>query len=63
MDPSLLIAVLAAFFEEATEILNSLMILEEEADKEKMSPNFYFSLIAIILAYIDSFLPELITSH
>ena len=61
--PSLLVAVLATFFEEATEMFNSLMIFEEEAYKEGITPTFSFSLVAIILASMESFLPELLTSY
>ena len=60
---SLIIAVLAAFFVEATEISNSLILLEEESDEEESSSTLSFSLAAIILASVDSFLLELLTSH
>ena len=52
-----------AFFAEATEVLNSLILLEEEAYKEENSSTWYFSLVSIILASMASFLADLLTSH
>ena len=62
-DPNFLIAVSAAFFAGATEIFNPLMIMEGESDEEESSSTLSFRLVAIILASMDYFIPDLLTSH